>query len=521
MIQIKSKKLRAAALAMALLLSFPAALSTLADGESAKEEVVYATLGNDGASADVTVVNIFSVASAREIEDYGAYESVENLTNTNPISSDGKASRVRAEKGRFYYQGTLKSAPLPWDFALIYSLDYVPVAAEDLAGRSGRVGMRLTSKKNPAVDAVFYDNYMLQVSFTLDAAKCVNIEADGATVANAGGNKQLTFTVMPGKDADCSLSADVVDFEMDGVAINAVPMSISIDRPDTDSINSDIKDLQDAITELDDGVKDLRSGVRALRDGANELADGSEKFSDGLGKLPAANKEFATYSAQFNGVLQQMQTISGTQPATEGAKMYAEIQKMQAALTALGPTAVTDPNIAQLAASTGEMGDYCRTLITLCSYISGVYDAGTRKTAPGLAANYDSYNRQLQAYLDKLDELDGNYHKLDDGVQELRDAIGKLSGGMGELSDGTGELNDETSDMDTLIEDKIDELMAEYDKSDFTPVSYVSARNTNVVSVQFVLKTEGVSVPEEEEAAPVEAPEETFWQRLGDLFGVG
>ncbi len=62
--------------------------------------------------------------------------------------------------------------------------------------------------KNAQVDPVFYENYMLQISLTLDSATCTNLEAPNATLANAGQNQQVTFTVLPGADADLTVSCD-------------------------------------------------------------------------------------------------------------------------------------------------------------------------------------------------------------------------------------------------------------------------------------------------------------------------
>lgn len=518
------KKRLSMLLAGLLCLAFP--LSAQAGTSVPKEEVVYATLSNDGAVLDATVVNIFTVEAAEgaDVIDYGAYTSVSNLSNTEPITHSAGQTRAHADKGRFYYQGLLDGAQLPWNISLIYSLDYVPVASDALAGRSGRLGVRLTTTKNAAVDAAFYDNYMLQISFTLDSAKCVNIDAPGATVANAGSSKQLTFTSLAGKDADCSFSADVVDFEMDGVSINAVPMSLSIDRPDTTSLTEDVTKLQDAITDLDAGVKDLRAGVRELAAGTVELTDGSHKFLDGLGALPAAGTQFGQASYQFNQTLKGLQTQAGSPLSSSGGTDGALAAREAA--TAAGTFGslrayLTDPAVAAAVANMNALLDNLtqrtRKYATICGTISGAVD-GNGDLIHGLADNYDSYNRQLQAFLAGLDALDENYKKLDDGLKEVRDGLVALSGGMGELKDGTGELNDETADMDAMIDEKIDELMSDYDKADYVPKSFASEKNQNVTSVQFVIKTSGIE--KAEETTPEEAPEEapTFWERFLALF---
>lgn len=44
------------------------------------------------------------------------------------------------------------------------------------------------------------------------------IQADGATIANVGADKQISYTILPGKGLDAEITADVTDFEMEAAA---------------------------------------------------------------------------------------------------------------------------------------------------------------------------------------------------------------------------------------------------------------------------------------------------------------
>lgn len=66
-------------------------------------------------------------------------------------------------------------------------------------------------------------------------------------------------------------------------------------------------------------------------------------------------------------------------------------------------------------------------------------------------------------------------------------------------------MREETKDMDTQITDKIDELIETVTGGDFEVTSFLSDKNTNVQSVQFVIKAEGVRVGEVSEEI-VETP---------------
>lgn len=66
-------------------------------------------------------------------------------------------------------------------------------------------------------------------------------------------------------------------------------------------------------------------------------------------------------------------------------------------------------------------------------------------------------------------------------------------------------MREETKDMDTQITDKIDELIETVTGGDFEVTSFLSDKNTNVQSVQFVIKAEGVRLAEVSEEI-VETP---------------
>lgn len=96
---------------------------------------------------------------------------------------------------------------------------------------------------------------------------------------------------------------------------------------------------------------------------------------------------------------------------------------------------------------------------------------------------------------------------------------GQLSSGAQQLADGTGTLYEEVQGIPDKVQEEIDAMMADYDKSDFKPVSFASAKNANVSLVQFVMSTDPIEAPTHEEPT-VEEPEQSFWDRLLALFGL-
>ena len=251
-----------------------------------KEEIVYATLNGDGSVKDITVVNAFTLSQDGAIIDYGDYAAVRNMTTTDAIRKTGDKVAIDAAAGRLYYEGTLPDAPLPWTIALRYELDGRPLSAEELAGADGHLTIRLSVTRNEACGGSFYDGCALQISLALDAAKCRNIVSDGATVANVGGDKQLSYILLPGRDADITIDADVTAFEMDGIALNGVRLDLALSVDDA-SLQERIDKLVRAVSSLDEGAEDLRDGASAVYDATDALQTGATRLHDGAGQLAA------------------------------------------------------------------------------------------------------------------------------------------------------------------------------------------------------------------------------------------
>ncbi|MDO5845921.1 MAG: hypothetical protein Q4Q04_03250, partial [Methanocorpusculum sp.] len=259
--------------AAALLLAAVFAAPVSADSTQ-KEEVLYVNLNTDGSVEDVYAVNIFTMPAGGLITDYGSYSSVKNLITTDGITQNGDEYSLNVGPGKIYYQGNMGTAALPWDISFRYYLNGNQVSAESLSNASGHVEIVMSIAQNPAVDEYFFKNFALMASMTLDAAKCQNITADGATIANVGGNKQLSFTIMPNKTSEFTISTDAVNFRMDAVSINGVRLMMDIDV-DIDDTKEDFRDLEDGAVELDDGVQNLTDGVKNLSDGVWELEIGA------------------------------------------------------------------------------------------------------------------------------------------------------------------------------------------------------------------------------------------------------
>ena len=301
---MNKKKIISVLLISLLLINSNSALA-LAEDASEKEEIVYVNLNDDGTVKDITVVNSFETGSNQTIVDYGDYSSVRNMTSEDLITYESDKISINTTSDKTYYEGKLNSTSIPWKIDIKYVLDGRSVTSGELAGSSGHLKIKLDISKNNAFEGNFYEGYALQASLSLDSYKCFNITSDGATIANVGSDKQLSYIILPNKGKDITIETDVVDFEYDGISINGVKLNLNIEV-DSSELDDKVNEITDAVSKLDDGASDLKDGTKKLYDGALSLYDGANQVSSGANTLYAGLNELSNSSSSINSGVQQV-----------------------------------------------------------------------------------------------------------------------------------------------------------------------------------------------------------------------
>lgn len=563
-----------------------------------KEEVIYIITDAEGNVMNVNAVNIFGKGA---VTDYGTYSSVKMLNSTEDINyNDGKVDFV-TEKDRVYYQGTMENAEIPWNINITYTLDGKEISPENLAGKSGNADIHISITRNDKCNDTFYNNYALQASLTLDTEKCENIEAEGATIANVGADKQISYTVLPGKGLDAHITADVTDFEMDAITINGVRLNLNVEVDDSelmekvDEIKSAVSSLDDGATALDNGADELSSGIIQIKEALAELNNNSAALNNGSEEVMSALTEIqnalSAVSINSDDIIKLSKTsteikngingvaggLSSVKTGIDGyydtlgslgvedGRTYNGLSKTQAVLlntyqtvyAATGseaaaldkvhetaaalfqtdqtdkeayliasfgyPSSQTNPDYSYLAYS---IQNFARIYAsgTAISSIDGALDGeGQDDIMAGVTALQKGYEEldnsiqslgaglsdmavnmnTLRAGIDKLVEQYGvllnGTEAYTDGVAQILagydrvvDGMASLLEGTKELKAGTGEFVDKTSNIDTEVSDKIDELISQISGNGDETVSFTSDKNTDVQSVQFVIKTSAV-----------------------------
>lgn len=424
---------------------------------TAKDEVVYARLSGSGEAQNVYIVNHFTLEAGGSFSDYGSYTSVTNLTDLTPLTRTEESVDIQTASQNFYYQGTPASNDLPWNYTIEYTLDGAPVTPQALAGQSGKLEMRVTSARNEHINEAFYNQYMQQITITLDTDKCQQIAADGATLANVGKSRVLVFTVLPQSDAAITVTAEVSDFEMAGIDIAATPFSMG-GMFDFSGLLASFAQLTEAMASLSNGIGALESGAAEAASGAETLKEGASGFGNGLAQLGENSASLTDASAQVQSGLSQLVIAS-----------------------------------------------------TMLNVNKQVADGLSE-----LSARYVEFHNGLLAYAEGLATLTDNYTSLSSGMTGISDGVAELHGGIAELSGGASQLTAETAAIPGRIADELSGVMG---STGAEAVSFMSEKNGAVTFVQFVFTTEKIAKTQAESTAPLPAAELTFWERLTRLFG--
>ena len=358
-------------------------------------------------------------------------------------------------------------------------LDGKPVEACALAGATGHLELNISIRDNPEADLVFADHYALQTALSFDMERCNNLKADGATIASAGKNKSVSFIKLANSDADYSLSMDVDQFQMDGIQISGILLSIDMDIPDTDTLTDGLTELQSGIGELNSGAEglsegagDLKDGIDALCNGLYDMQSGMDSLKSGLGKLAGGNSNLNAGSQQIYNALTTIQSkltqfnIDATllsQLSENSANILLGIGQLSGGLDSLKESFTTaDEGIGVLSGGiyTGLQQADTETIEELTLQLTALYadpvtnaDEIQRLTwliglltanrdllaglETGISGDGTAANPGLAAGAETLKEL---YGQFDTAIQSLTSMLGEMNTGLAQLKGGMEEL---------------------------------------------------------------------------------
>ncbi len=285
-------------------------LKTKSDGNLIKDETVYVLSDTDGSVKKVMVSDwLKNTAGEKSIKDYTELKNIENLKNdaAYSLSTDNKCVWDAAGDD-IYYQGTTEKK-LPIEISISYTLDGKPIAAKDLAGKSGKVTMHFdyknTQHETVKIDDKNEEVYVPFVTVTgmiLDNEHFSNIKISNGKVINDNDRSVVMGFALPGIQESLGISkdkfelpnslditADVTDFALSTtltVVTNDMLNELNFDDVNTlDELNDSMNKLSTASKELMDGSSALYTGLSTLLSKSGELISGIDQLTIGANKL--------------------------------------------------------------------------------------------------------------------------------------------------------------------------------------------------------------------------------------------
>lgn len=389
---------------LALLLFFSFPINVFANNTN-KEEIVYISANVDGSIKGTYIVNSFNLDKDNSILDYGKYDKVINLTNENEIEINEDELKVKANKGKFFYQGDNPNVELPWIIEIKYYKEGKEIKVDELAGKKGKIEIKGKIYPNKKANPLYSEYYLGQLSINIDSKKAVVKKAEGATLAYNGSIQMLNYALLPENELEFNILTDATNFEMQPFTFSAIPFNMDFDLPDMGEFTGQISQLEDAIAILGDGTNKLNSGAFSLRDNTNLLFSSLGSINSGIREFADGQRELANGSKQFEN----------------GLKKY---------------SGGIDQLVSQLSQLSGGMDDLKSGLIQLKN--------GSDQLKDGMI----QYTNGIKEYTDGVTQIYDGHLKFTDGIKtmgieskQLIEAGDQLVGGSKQILDGLSILN--------------------------------------------------------------------------------
>ena len=320
-------------------------LSTLVSGvnSSGKDETVYVIAGADGSAKQVIVSDWLKNSSKEEaIRDNSILEDVETVKGDAQYKMNKDNMMVWDAEGEdVYYQGTTDKT-LPVDLGISYTLNGKSITAKKLAGKSGKVTMRIDYRNNEArtvsingKSETMYVPFVMLSGMMLDNKNFSNVTVTNGKVVNDGDKSIVMGFALPGmqenlgvakSDIDIpsyvEVTADVKDFELETTMHFASNDIFNEFNPgefgSVDDLMAQLNSFVDAANQLQDGSSALYSGLSTLLEksgllveGVNQLYNGSALLKDGTNQFAQGGQQLAAGISQLNEGLKTLTANSG------------------------------------------------------------------------------------------------------------------------------------------------------------------------------------------------------------------
>ena len=285
-----------------------------------KDETVYVFAKANG-DVDNILVNetLKNRDKSDKIEDTTDLKDIVNVKGDETFTQNGNKITWDAAGNEISYQGTTDKQ-LPVSVKATYYLDGNEISPEDLAGKSGKVKIRLdyTSNETVTKDVNGKDEDIsvpfIAVSGMVLGDNFTNIQVTNGKYLAQGESNIVVGYAVPGLDSGVKDAAKDLDTEIpDYVEVSADVTDFSLDMTVTMLVNGSEMDYSGDLdlTDLDDLTEALSSAGNQLADGSGELSDGAGQVSEGAGTLASKMGDLTTGAGSLKAGMETLSSSSG------------------------------------------------------------------------------------------------------------------------------------------------------------------------------------------------------------------
>ena len=274
-----------------------------------KTETVYVNLDNTGNQKSIKVSDWLHVPQgAVYVDDVTNLTSVVNVKDDSKPQVSGHNLRWHLSTTDLYYQGDY-SGKLPLEFKISYTLDGQPISADQIAGKSGKVGITVKmnnvdsySVKVNGVNMTMYNPMLVVGGISLSEMKFQNINVENGRVVGSGNTQYAVLAGFPGINESLGLSenvsteykfndtfvitADVTDFEIGNFMFSAIPIA---------SLEIGLNNISDSVDSLRDNLVKLQNVQKSLEQiDASKLLNTLSSNPDKLNNLSSLVSQAST-----------------------------------------------------------------------------------------------------------------------------------------------------------------------------------------------------------------------------------
>lgn len=278
-----------------------------------------------------------------------------------------------------------------------------------------------------------------------------------------------------------------------------------------DEIINKVKAFEDKLQDLLDKIKPLNKEVKELSNQSSKYKNNLNNYDDNVKnsinniKSTLSEEQLALIENELNNIENNTNNLHSNYN-----DLYSKLDNINKEAKDLN-TVIEDIKI--------KIPSLSEVLQTIYGYVSE-FNNGIGALNTGIE-DIDSGMKGLVKGSDGLvtgiTDLNKGSSGLSSGSSKLVTGINEINKGVNGLNNGTNELENETNNIPSEIDKQFNEMKSKFSGEDFEPISFVSEENKNIESVQFAIRTEGISKPEQSKEE-IKEEKQSVWEMFLNLF---